>query len=240
MDSHLHPARPDERFTADGRRVREVVSYARRGDRLTDKQQRAWDAHAASWAIPNHEAVQGLDLAARFGRAAPLIVEIGSGIGEATAALAAARPDVNVLAFEVWRPGVADSLGRVAALGLTNVRFVSLDAAWSFRHLLEAGSISELWTFYPDPWHKKRHHKRRLIDTEFAELVASRLEAGALWRLATDWPDYADQIERVLGAIADLEGGRVERWDERPSTRFERRGIAAGRDVHDFAYRRVG
>ena len=107
MDSHLHPARPDERFTADGRRVREVVSYARRGDRLTDKQQRAWDAHAASWAIPNDEAVQGLDLAARFGRAAPLIVEIGSGIGEATAALAAARPDVNVLAFEVWRPGVA-------------------------------------------------------------------------------------------------------------------------------------
>jgi tRNA (guanine-N7-)-methyltransferase len=239
MDSHLHSARPDERFTADGRRVREVVSYARRGSRLNDKQQRAWTAHAQDWVIPDDEAVQGLDLDARFGRVAPLIVEIGSGIGEATAVLAAARPDVNVLAFEVWRPGVADSLGRAADLGLTNVRFVSLDAAWSFRHLLAPHSIAELWTFYPDPWHKKRHNKRRLIDAEFAELVVSRLETGALWRLATDWPDYADQIEHVLGATAGLEGGPVERWGERPSTRFERRGIAAGRDFHDFAYRRV-
>lgn len=239
MESHLKHARPDERFTADGRRVREVVSYARRGSRLNDKQQRAWDAYAGAWVIPDDEAVAGLDLGARFGRVAPLIVEIGSGIGEATAALAAARPEANVLAFEVWRPGIADSLGRVADLGLTNVRFVSLDAAWSFEHLLAADSIAELWTFYPDPWHKKRHHKRRLIAGDFAELVVSRLEPGAWWRLATDWGDYADQIERVLGATAGLQGGRVERWTERPSTRFERRGIAAGRDLHDFAYRRV-
>lgn len=240
MDIHLPAARPDERFTADGRRVREVVSYARRGSRLTDKQQRAWDAHANSWVIPDREAVESLDLAARFGREAPLIVEIGSGVGEATAALAAARPDVNVLAFEVWPPGVAESLKRAAELSVTNLRFVSIDAAWAFEHVLAADSIAELWTFYPDPWHKKRHHKRRLINEAFAELAASRLAPGALWRLATDWADYADQIERVLGASDRFEGGPTDRWPERPSTRFERRGLAAGRGFHDFTYRRVG
>ena len=240
MDSHLPPARPDERFTHDGRRIREVVSYARRGSRFTDRQQRAWDAHSDAWVIPDDDALRGLDLARWFGRVAPLVIEIGSGIGEATAPLAAARPDVNVLAFEVWRPGVAETLGRAAELGVTNLRLVSIDAAWAFEHLIAPSSISELWTFYPDPWHKKRHHKRRLINDRFAELAVSRLEVGARWRLATDWADYAQQIEDVLGRSDRLEGGPIPRWDERPSTRFERRGIAAGRDLHDFTYRRVG
>lgn len=239
MDTHLPPARPDERFTDDGRRVREVVSYARRGSRLTDRQQRAWDAHAQEWVIPDEEALQGLDLERWFGRAAPLIVEIGSGIGEATAVLAAARPECNVLAFEVWRPGVAETLGRAVDLGITNLRLVSIDAAWAFANVIEPASIAELWTFYPDPWHKKRHHKRRLITDQFADLVASRLAPGAVWRLATDWADYAHQIEDVLSRNDRLEGGPTPRWEERPSTRFERRGVAAGRDFHDFTYRRL-
>ncbi|MGN6160576.1 MAG: tRNA (guanine(46)-N(7))-methyltransferase TrmB [Marmoricola sp.] len=239
MDTQLPPARPDERLTDDGRRVREIVSYARRGSRLTDRQQRAWDAHAKNWVIPDEVALQGLDLPRLFGRSAPLIVEIGSGIGEATTALAAARPDFDVLAFEVWRPGVAETLGRAADLGVTNLRLGSIDAAWAFANVIDPDSIAELWTFYPDPWHKKRHHKRRLITDDFARLVASRLAPDALWRLATDWADYADQIEQVLGRAAQFEGGRVPRWDDRPSTRFERRGIAAGRDLHDFTYRRV-
>lgn len=240
MDTHLPAARPDERFTDDGQRVREIVSYARRGSRLTDRQQRAWDAHSAEWVIPDDEALRGLDLDARFGRSAPLVVEIGSGIGEATTTLAAARPGMNVLAFEVWRPGVAETLGRAADLGLTNLRLVSIDAAWAFANLIQPASIAELWTFYPDPWHKKRHHKRRLIDDGFGAIAASRLENGALWRLATDWADYARQIEDVLGRNDQLQGGPTARWDERPSTRFERRGVAAGRDFHDFTYRRVG
>lgn len=239
MDTHLPPARPDERFTDDGRRVREVVSYARRGSRFTDRQQRAWDAHAQEWVIPDEQALQGLDLERWFGRAAPLIVEIGSGIGEATAVLAAARPECNVLAFEVWRPGVAETLGRAADLGITNLRLVSIDAAWAFANVIDPDSIAELWTFYPDPWHKKRHHKRRLITDQFADLVASRLAPGAVWRLATDWADYAHQIEDVLSRNDRLEGGPTPRWEERPSTRFERRGVAAGRDFHDFTYRRV-
>jgi tRNA (guanine-N7-)-methyltransferase len=239
MEMHLPPARPDERFTDDGRRVREVVSYARRGSRFTDRQQRAWDAHAKDWVIPDDEALQGIDFERWFGRDAPLVVEIGSGIGEATSVLAAARPHVNVLAFEVWRPGVAETLGRTAYLGVTNLRLVSIDAAWAFGNVIAPDSIAELWTFYPDPWHKKRHHKRRLITDDFAALVASRLQPDALWRLATDWADYADQIEVVLNR-SELDGGPVERWEERPSTRFERRGIAAGRNFHDFTYRRVG
>lgn len=240
MNTHLPPARPDERFTDDGRRVREVVSYARRGSRFTDRQQRAWDAHSQDWVIPDDVALRGLDQERWFGRTAPLIIEIGSGVGEATAALAAARPEVDVLAFEVWRPGVAETLGRAADLGVTNLRLVSIDAAWAFRNVIEPESIAELWTFYPDPWHKKRHHKRRLITDEFVEVVGSRLKVGALWRLATDWADYADQIEDVLDRSARFDGGPAPRWDERPSTRFERRGLAAGRNFHDFTYRRVG
>lgn len=240
MNAHLPPARPDERFTDEGRRVREVVSYARRGSRFTDRQQRAWDAHAHAWVIPDDDALQGLGLEERFGRVAPLVVEIGSGIGEATAALAAARPHMNVLAFEVWRPGVAETLGRAADLGVTNLRLVSIDAAWAFKNLIARDSVAELWTFYPDPWHKKRHHKRRLITDDFADLVATRLVPGAVWRLATDWADYANQIEDVLNRTDGLEGGPAQRWDERPSTRFERRGLAAGRTFHDFTYRRVG
>lgn len=240
MDTHIPPARPDERFTDEGKRVRGIVSYARRGSRFTDKQQRAWDAYASKWVIPDEEAPHGLDLDRRFGRSAPLIVEIGSGIGEATAALAAARPDVNVLAFEVWRPGVAETLGRAADLDITNLRVVSIDAAWAFRNVIAESSIAELWTFYPDPWHKKKHHKRRLITDDFASLAASRLEEGGTWRLATDWADYAGQIETVLNACSTLDGGPTPRWADRPSTRFERRGLAAGRDLHDFTYRRVG
>lgn len=235
----MPPARPHHQLTEDGRRVREVLSYARRGSRFTARQQRHWDAHADAWVIPD-EAVEDpeFDLGRWFGREAPLIVEIGSGVGEATGPLAAARPGSNVLALEVWRPGVAEALGHVAAAGATNVRFLGVDAVWSLQHLLGPASVQELWTFYPDPWPKKRHHKRRLVTSAFADLVAGRLEPGGTWRLATDWPEYAEQIRAVLDAEPCLEGGPVERWPERPSTRFERRGEAAGRPLTDLSYRR--
>ena len=181
----------------------------------------------------------GFSFAACFEREAPLVVEIGGGVGEATAALAAARPEVNVLALEVWQPGVAESLGRVAAAGATNVRFCGVDAVWTLEHLLGPGAISELWTFFPDPWHKTRHHKRRLVNAENAALVASRLAPGAVWRLATDWADYAEQMVEVLDAEPLLEGGVVERWADRPVTKFERKGLAKDRAITDLAYRRV-
>jgi len=240
MTDELRPARPHEKLTEDGRRVREVLTYARRGSRFTPRQQAAWDAHHEAWWIPD-EAVDepGFSLAPWFGREAPLVVEIGPGVGEATAALAATRPDVDVLALEVWRPGVAEGMGRVAEAGASNVRYCSVDAVWSLEHLLAPGSLRELWTFFPDPWHKKRHHKRRMVTPTFAALASSRLEVGGVWRLATDWAEYAEQMIEVLDAEPTLEGGVVERWAERPVTKFERKGRAVDREITDLAYRRV-
>jgi tRNA (guanine-N7-)-methyltransferase len=243
-DHRVPPARPHQRLTEDGRRVREVLTYSRRGSRFTPQQQAAWDQHHEAWVIPD-EAVDrpGFSFDSWFGRGPGerdgLIVEIGSGVGEATAALAATRPTYDVLAFEVWRPGVAAGLRLVAEAGATNVRYCGVDAVWSVEHLLAPGSVAELWTFFPDPWHKKRHHKRRLVTSPFAALAASRLRPGGMWRLATDWGDYAEQMVDVLDAEPALEGGVVERWAERPVTKFERKGVAAGRTITDLCYRRT-
>lgn len=234
------PARPRHRFTKEGRRIREVHTYARRGGRLTPRQQLAWEAHRDRWVVPE-EAVADPDFDWHrwFGRRAPLVVEIGSGVGEATVALAARRPAYDVVAFEVWRPGVADTLERIAATGVENVRVCSVDAVWSMAHLVAPGQVAELWTFFPDPWHKTRHHKRRLVTPSFARLAATRLAPGGAWRLATDWDDYATRMREVLDAEAMLDGAVVPRWQDRPVTRFERRGRAAGRTVTDLCYRRL-
>jgi len=234
----LPPARPHLRFTDEGRRVREVLSYSRRGSRFTPSQQESWDAHHEHWVIPD-EAVDepGFELSAWFGRDAPVVVEIGSGIGEATAALAARRPELDVLAFEVWRPGVAHTLGLLADAGADNVRLISIDAVWALEHLFTAGSVEELWTFFPDPWPKYRHHKRRLVTPEFAALAASRLRSGGAWRLATDWGQYAEAMQRVLDAEPGLHGSVTDRWPDRPVTKFERKGREAGRSITDLCYR---
>lgn len=233
------PARPHHRFTDDGRRMREVLTYSRRGSRLTPTQQEHWDAHRDAWLVPDDVVAEpGFAWAQVFEREAPLVVEIGSGVGEVTAALAAAHPEWNVLAFEVWRPGVADTLGRVAAAELTNVRLCGLDAVWAVEHTIAPAGLEEVWTFFPDPWHKARHHKRRLVNPRFAAVVAERLRPGGVWRLATDWAEYAEQMVEVLDAAPGLEGGVVERWEERPVTKFERKGVRAGRSIIDLAYRR--
>jgi tRNA (guanine-N7-)-methyltransferase len=221
--------------------MREVHTYSRRGGRFTPTQSAAWEAHHERWVIPQDALDDpGFAWSTWFGRDAPLVVEIGSGIGESTAALAAARPAYDVLALEVWLPGVADGLGRVAEAGATNVRFCAVDAVWSMEHLVAEGSLAGLWTFFPDPWPKKRHHKRRLVNREFAHLAATRLAPGATWRLATDWADYAEQMREVLDAEPLLAGGVTPRWDDRPMTRFERKGLAAGRSITDLAYTRRG
>ncbi len=173
------PARPHLRFTDEGRRIREVLSYARRGSRLTPRLAASWEVHHERWVIPD-EAVDapGFDLAAFFGRRAPLILEIGSGVGEATAVLAAARPSYDVLALEVWRPGVASTLERLVETGADNVRLCGVDAVWFLEHVVPAGGLAGLWTFFPDPWPKTRHHKRRLVSPGFAALAATRLAEG--------------------------------------------------------------
>jgi tRNA (guanine-N7-)-methyltransferase len=219
--------------------MREVLSYSRRGSRFTPHQQEAWDAHHEAWVIPDDAMDDpGFTLSTWFGREAPLIVEIGPGVGEATGVLAAARPTYDVLALEVWRPGIASSLAHVAAAGAGNVRFCSVDAVWVLENVLGAAQLAELWTFFPDPWPKTRHRKRRLVDRRFAALVATRLSPGACWRLATDWEDYAAQMVCVLDAEPALTGGVVPRWEERPVTKFERKGLVAGRAITDLCFTR--
>lgn len=240
MPYRSDPARPSTRTTPDGRPMAEVRSYARRGSRLTDQQQAVWQRRAAQWLLPATVVAEGLDLPRWFGRQAPLVVEIGSGVGEAVAALAARRPAYDVHAVEVWRPGLASTFLHLERAGVQNVRALALDASWVLEHLLAEGALTELWTFFPDPWPKVRHHKRRLVGPSFAALAASRLAPGGVWRLATDWPDYAARMTEVLDAEPRLTGGVTERWEERPLTRFERRGLAAGRPVTDLCYRRVG
>ncbi|WGL53186.1 tRNA (guanosine(46)-N7)-methyltransferase TrmB [Nocardioides sp. BP30] len=238
MPGAVDPARPGVRLTDDGRPVREVVSYTRRGGRLTPAQQQAWDARAREWVVPEEDvAADGFSWSERFGRDAAILVEIGSGVGEALATVA--RPEHNVIGIEVWKPGVADTLRRLEKAGIDNVRMCSVDAVWVLEHTLAPGQLSELWTFFPDPWHKARHHKRRLVSPSFARLVASRLAPGGVWRLATDWADYADQMVEVLDAEPALSGGVVPRWSERPQTKFERKGAAKDRRIADLAYVRV-
>ncbi len=242
--NQVRPARPHTGVTEDGRRLAQVLTYTRRGSRMTARQSAAWERCRERWWIPD-EAVDdpAFDVRSAFADpGAPLVVEIGSGVGEATAALAAARPSYNVLAVEVWQPGVAETFLRLEETGAENVRLLSIDAVWSTEHLLGERQVSELWTFFPDPWPKKRHHRRRLVNTSFARLAATRLVPGGVWRLATDWAEYAEQITSVLDAEPLLDSaydGPAPRWAARPLTRFERRGIRAGREITDLTYRRT-
>jgi tRNA (guanine-N7-)-methyltransferase len=173
-----------------------------------------------------------LDLAVLFGRSAPVVLEIGSGTGEATAALAAADPARDVLAVEVHTPGVANLLRLTEAGGLTNVRVAEGDALVVLRDMLPAGCLDEVRVLFPDPWPKARHHKRRLVQSTFLPLAASRLRTGGRLHVATDWPHYAEQVVDVLAAEPLLDGGVVPR-PERLMTRFEQRALADGRPVVD-------
>lgn len=172
---------------------------------MNDVQKRAWEAHAARWLI-EREGLRPGDLAGArlFGRDAPLVIEIGSGMGDATAAMAAARPEINILAIEVYKPGIAQTFAHLARCGVDHVRVLRADAAEVLRTIVIPGSLAELWLFFPDPWRKRKHHKRRIVTPEFADLVATRLAPGGSWYLATDWEHYAHQMLRVLSNCGGL------------------------------------
>jgi tRNA (guanine-N7-)-methyltransferase len=229
---------------------REIVSFVRRSARLSPQQRQAWDQHSARWVltVPRADTDTSIDpdfsvdLDAAFGRRAPLVVEIGSGMGRSLVPMAGQRPQMNVLAFEVYQPAVARTLAKLARDGVDNVRLVQADAVDGLSTLLEEDSIDDLWLFFPDPWHKNKHHKRRLLTPAFVDLVASRMRSGGSWRLATDWADYARQMRQVLDGHEAFRnehpGGWAPRWPARPITRFEERGVEAGRRIFDLAYRR--
>lgn len=223
------------------------VSFSRRGGRLGERQQRAWDELAVDHVLdvpragPSTSVDPGfrLDLPAIYGRTAPLILEIGSGYGETLAHAARAHPDIDFLAFEVYIPAVAQTLLHIRREKLTNIRLVVANAPEMLTTALEPDSLSELRIWFPDPWHKTRHQKRRLINADFAALAARVLPAGGTWRIATDWAHYAEQIAGVLVDSPDFEGGACERFEGRPVTRFETKGLAKDRVIHDFCATRV-
>jgi tRNA (guanine-N7-)-methyltransferase len=231
---------------------RDVVSFVRRSNRMRPSQRRAWETHRDRFVldIPRLDTSTsihpsaGLEPIEAFGREAELIVEIGPGAGESLIPMAAARPQANVLALEVYQPAIARMLSQLARTGLDNVRIVEADAVAAMEYLLPAGSVDEIWLFFPDPWHKARHHKRRLVTSEFAALSASRMRPGGIWRIATDWADYAESIREVLDSapcFANLHSDSwAPRWDARPITHFEQRGLDAGHQIFDLAYRRAG
>lgn len=227
---------------------RSVTSFVHHRARLTDGQRAAWDRW---WPVRGHDVADlvngALDYepAAWFGRAAPLILEIGSGMGESTAALAAAEPDVDHLAVEVFEPGLAQLLMRIDEAGLTNLRLLRGDAVDLLRERVPRDSLAAIRIFFPDPWPKRRHHKRRLVQPEFVALAASRLAPGGVLHLATDWAHYAVQMREACSGEPLLENasaaadGWTPRPDGRPETKFERRARMEGRDVRDLVFRRI-
>lgn len=217
---------------------REIRSFVRREGRMTPSQKRALEELWPKFGVEKPAA--RVEPAALFGRRAPVVMEIGFGNGEHLLARAQAEPDRDFLGVEVHRPGAGRVMNRAQAAGLSNLRVACDDAVEVLRDWLPERSLAEILVYFPDPWPKKRHHKRRLVAPAFAALAASRLVAGGLLKLATDWAHYAGQMQAVLDAEPLLEGGVVPRPADRPLTHFEKRGMKLGHEVFDLVYRRVG
>jgi len=241
------PAEPD-----DPPRFREKpVSFVRRSGRMSEAQERAWTDLAPQYLLPVERDAAAtsirpgsrIDPVAVFGRAAPLVVEIGSGQGHAIVHAARENPDTDFLAVEVFRAGLARTMLDADREQVRNLRLVEANAPEVLEHLLPAASVSEVWIFFPDPWHKKKHTKRRLLDPAFPPLAARALRDGGVLRLATDWEDYALQMREVLADAGSLvpafDGEWAPRFAGRTMTAFERKGIAKGREIRDLVYRRV-
>jgi tRNA (guanine-N7-)-methyltransferase len=212
---------------------RAIRSYVLRQGRTTAAQQRAQEELWPRFGIAFAE--QALEFNAVFGRSAPVVLEVGSGMGEATAAIAQAHPELNYLAVEVHGPGIGSLLMKIDSLGLANVRVVRHDAVEVLERMIPAGALAGLHLFFPDPWPKKRHHKRRLVQTPFVALAASKLAPGGYAHIATDWPEYAVQIEEAFSASpAFTKSPPGER--QRPLTKFERRGLGLGHPVRDLLF----
>lgn len=268
-----HPGRepyaktpPPERDAAGRRRYSPIRSFTRRGDRMSPALAHTFAAHRDEYLLEFPREIGTTTVATdvqfspaeAFGREAQLVVEVGCGTGTQIVAAAAEHPDRNYLGFEVWLPGLAKVVSGANNLGgLGNLKVVQADAAQALEVLLEPGSVAEFWTFFPDPWPKARHRKRRLVSNEFAGVIARLLAPGGIWRLATDFEDYAwqmrDVIESTPGLVnahagerpePDLDpaggrGGFAPRWEGRVVTTFEARAQRDGRVVRDLTARKA-
>jgi tRNA (guanine-N7-)-methyltransferase len=222
---------------------RGIRSFVLRQGHLSSGQARALEEFGPQFCIDYTPST--LDLDAAFGRQAPRVLEIGFGMGTATAEIAAQRPETDFLGVEVHTPGVGSLLKLIGEQSLTNLRIVQHDAVEVLEHMLQPSSLAGAHIFFPDPWHKKRHNKRRLIKPEFVQQLVSRIEHGGYVHLATDWEDYAIQMLEVLSAeptlqnTATSETGYAERPDYRPLTKFENRGIKLGHGVWDLVFKKI-
>ena len=219
---------------------RPIRSFVLRQGRVSNAQQRAYNALLPQFGIPY--SAQPLELDAIFGRVAPKFVEIGFGMGETTATVAAQHRENDYLGIEVHTPGVGSLLKAIDERDLTNVRIIQHDAVEVLSEMIPPAALSGVHIFFPDPWPKKRHHKRRLLQPAFVSLIAERLAAGAYLHAATDWREYAEFILEVLSAeprLANIAEDYAPRPDYRPLTKFEARGLKLGHGVWDIIFRRV-
>ncbi|HEY4371174.1 MAG TPA: tRNA (guanosine(46)-N7)-methyltransferase TrmB [Burkholderiales bacterium] len=218
-----------------------IRSFVLRQGRMSPAQVHAFETLLPVYGLPYRTGP--LDFAQAFGRAAPIILEIGFGMGETTARIAQAMPEKNFLGLEVHMPGVGALLKLVAERELANVRVIQHDAVEVVQHMIAPGSLAGIHVFFPDPWPKARHHKRRLIQPPFVQLLATRLAPGGYLHCATDWEHYAEQMLEVLSAESLLAntapaGGYAERPAYRPVTKFENRGLKLGHGVWDVVFAR--
>ncbi|MEJ8850537.1 tRNA (guanosine(46)-N7)-methyltransferase TrmB [Variovorax rhizosphaerae] len=216
---------------------RRLKSFVKRGGRTTEGQAKAYEDFGPQFLLPYREAP--LDFDAAFGRHAPTVLEIGFGMGEATAHIATVLPETNFLACEVHEPGVGKLLKRCGEQGIGNIRIVAHDAVDVLDHMIPPGSLAGVHVFFPDPWHKKRHNKRRLLQTPFVRKLAEHLALGGYLHCATDWQPYAEQMLEVLSAEPLLRNTATDyapKPDYRPLTKFENRGLKLGHGVWDLVF----
>jgi tRNA (guanine-N7-)-methyltransferase len=216
-----------------------IRSFVNRRSHMTQGQQQALDAYLDKWSLPYHAEV--LDLSAAFGRSTSTILEIGFGMGETTEQIALARPQDNFLGVEVFNAGVGALLKRIETSALENIRIIQHDAVEVLRDMVAPNSLAGVHIYFPDPWPKKRHHKRRLIQAPLIELLSSRMAYGAYLHCATDWEHYAQQMLEVLSGEASLVNTAenfAPRPDFRPMTKFENRGLRLGHGVWDLIFKK--
>ncbi|WP_323637125.1 tRNA (guanosine(46)-N7)-methyltransferase TrmB [Pectobacterium polaris] len=229
-------------FDENGRPMRRIRSFVRRQGRLTNGQQLALDNY---WPVMGVEyQTELVDFNALFGRDAPVVLEIGFGMGASLVTMAAQHPEQNFLGIEVHLPGVGACLAAAQEVGISNLRVMCHDAIEVLMNMIPDGSLSMVQLFFPDPWHKARHNKRRIVQVPFVQLVQSKLKVGGVFHMATDWEPYAQHMLEVMTSVTEYRNlsnnnEYVERPESRPLTKFEARGQRLGHGVWDLMFERI-